>query len=107
MLNIKMFFASGFPYMNVPWNACGSLRYSSRNIMNPTWPKRIDSGHGWVTLQSAQKTCLFQGKIRQRFWSGTKAGENVPGEPAPRDAEPGDVEYAARRGWTIALQVRD
>jgi hypothetical protein len=21
-----------------------------RNMMNPSWPKRIDCGHGWVTV---------------------------------------------------------
>ena len=75
--------------------------------MNPTWPKRIDSGHGWVTLQNAQKTGLFQGKIRQRFWSGTKAGENVPGDQPLAMQNRAMWEYAARRGWAIALQVHD
>ena len=26
-----------------------------RNMMIPSWPKRIDSGHGWVTSRNAQK----------------------------------------------------
>jgi len=31
--------------------------------MIPSWPKRIDCGHGWVTLRNAHKTGFSKGKI--------------------------------------------
>ena len=38
----------------MPWNYRETLarlaRPPLRNMMNPSWPKRIDCGHGWVTL---------------------------------------------------------
>ena len=35
-----------------------------RSMMNPAWPKRIDCGHGWVTLRNARQTGFSKGKIR-------------------------------------------
>jgi hypothetical protein len=31
--------------------------------MNPDWPKRIVSGHGWVTFQNARETGLAESQI--------------------------------------------
>jgi DNA invertase Pin-like site-specific DNA recombinase len=56
-------------------------------------------------------------KIRPRFWPRTQAGENVSCLPVARVSTNDQQtlamqnramrEYAARRGWTIALQVRE
>jgi DNA invertase Pin-like site-specific DNA recombinase len=63
------------------------------------------------------KQAFSEGTIRQRFWPATETGKNVPRRPVRSgfhqrsadtgDAEPGDAGYAARRGWTIAMQVRE
>jgi hypothetical protein len=50
--------------------------------MNPSWPKRIDSGHGWVTSRNADKTGFPKGKIERRFW---------PGERQPKQSEPASM----------------
>src|SRR5580692_6185417 len=42
----------------------GSPRPPPRNMIIPSWPKRIDCGHGWVTCRNAHKTGLSNGKIR-------------------------------------------
>jgi len=87
-------------------------------MMNPAWPKRIDCGHAWVTLPNARQTGLSKGKIRQRFWPGTEVGENVPSGRLYARVSTNDQqtlsmqsramrEYAARRGWTITVQVRE
>ncbi len=85
--------------------------------MASAWPKRIDCGHGGVTFRNGRKTGTSEGKIRTRFWPGTQTGENVAGGPIcpgfdQRSADAGNAEScdagdAARRGWTIALQVRE
>ena len=47
----------------MPWNYRETLaqRWS---MMSLAWPKRIDCGHGWVTLRNAHKTGFSKGKIR-------------------------------------------
>ena len=46
-------------------------------MMNPSWPKRTDAGHGWMTPRNARQAGLSEGKIRKPFWPCVEAGENV------------------------------
>jgi transposase len=63
------------PIERMPWNYRETRPGS---MMIPTPPRRIDCGHGWVTLRNGCQTGLCEGKIRPRFWPATETGENVP-----------------------------
>jgi hypothetical protein len=41
-------------------------------MMNPGWPKRIDSGHAKQTSANADKKALPESEIGPRFWQARK-----------------------------------
>jgi len=70
-----------------------------------------------VTSRNGRQTGLSEGKIQQRFWPCTETSRNVScglyARVSTNDQQTLTMqtramrEYAARRGWTIALQVRE
>ena len=87
-------------------------------MMNPAWPKRIDCGHGWSDtpkcpqngpLQKAKSDNVF-GQARKpakMFRAGLYARVSTNDQQTLPMQNRAMREYAARRGWTIAMQVRE
>jgi DNA invertase Pin-like site-specific DNA recombinase len=85
--------------------------------MSLPWPKRIICGHGKVTSRNAQETGFSEGRIRQRFGqarrplkmlrAGLYARVSTSDQQTLAMQNRALREYAARRGWTVALQVRE
>ena len=82
--------------------------------MIPAWPKRIEFGHGGRRSEMAAKRASDKAKSEHVFGQSRETGENVPRRPVcprfyQRSTDPSDEsramrEYAARRGWTVAMQ---
>jgi putative DNA-invertase from lambdoid prophage Rac len=86
-------------------------------MMNPAWPKRIVCGHAWVTSPNGRQTGLSKGKSDSVFGQRRKPSKmfraGLYARVSTNDQQTLPMqsralrEYAARRGWTIALQVRE
>ena len=86
--------------------------------MPPTWPETIDYGQGWESLENGRKTGSRKAKSRKVFGHPSKqvnaalrAGLYARVSTHDQQTIPLQTralrEYAARRGWTIAVQVKD
>jgi putative DNA-invertase from lambdoid prophage Rac len=85
--------------------------------MIPSWPKRIDGGHGRVTLRNAHKMGFSKAKSAHVFGQARKpmkmsraglyACVSTNDQQTLAMQNRAMREYAARRGWTIVLQVRE
>jgi DNA invertase Pin-like site-specific DNA recombinase len=81
------------------------------------WPKRIDCGHGKVTFRNAQKTGSQKAESHNVFGQARKTAKmlraGLYARVSTNDQQTLAMqnramrEYAARRGWTIATQVRE
>ena len=49
-----------------------------RNIMIPSWPRRIDSGHAWVTPRNGRQTASPERRIGRPSWPATETAANAP-----------------------------
>src|SRR5208283_4571382 len=86
-------------------------------MLKPAWPKRIHCGHGWVTLRNADKADSPMAKsgnvFGQRrnqpkmFRAGLYARVSTNDQQTLPMQSRAMREYAARRGWTVAMQVRE
>ena len=86
--------------------------------MPPTWPETIDYGQGWESLENGRKTGSRKAKSRKVFGHPSKqvnaalrAGLYARVSTHDQQTTPLQTralrEYAARRGWTIAVQVKE
>jgi putative DNA-invertase from lambdoid prophage Rac len=86
-------------------------------MMNPAWPKRIHGGQAKQPSSNAHKTGLAKrksdyvfGQRRRRtkmFRAGLYARVSTNDQQTLAMQNRALREYAARRGWTVAIQVRD
>jgi hypothetical protein len=86
-------------------------------MMGPSWPKRILFGQGWVTFRNALKRASENAKSHNLFDHAQKTakmfGAGLYACVSTNDQQTLPMqsramrEYAARRGWTIAMQVRE
>src|SRR5664279_1592208 len=86
-------------------------------MLDPAWPKRIVFGQARGTLRNGRQTGIYEGELAQGFRPGTETSKNVPRRPLrprlyerPTDhpaADPRPAGIRPRRGWTIALQVKE
>jgi DNA invertase Pin-like site-specific DNA recombinase len=87
--------------------------------MLPTWPKRILCGQAGAALGNGRKTRLPKTEIAEDFWPPPPRQVKTPfrvglyARVSTQDQQTIPMqtralrEYAARRGWTIALQVKE
>ena len=95
----------------------GWQRPQPRNIMNPSWPKRIDCGQVDDSPEMPRKRASPKAKSDNVFGQARKPAKmfraGLYARVSTNDQQTLPMqnramrEYAARRGWTIALQVRE
>ncbi len=81
------------------------------------WPETILFGHTKMPIKHARKTHFETSKIQQGFWPATQSGENVSRwslcarSTLDQQTLPMQMralrDYATKRGWTIAVQVKE
>ena len=86
-------------------------------MLNPAWPKRIVFGHLGTTLRHGRQTGSCEGEIVQGFGQARKPSKMfraaLYARVSTNDQQTIPLqmralrEYAARRGWTIAIQVKE
>ena len=86
-------------------------------MMNPAWPKRIDCGQVGDVLKWPQNGPLAKAKSHNVFGQARKPAKmfraGLYARVSTNDQQTLPMqsramrEYAARRGWTIAMQVRE
>jgi putative DNA-invertase from lambdoid prophage Rac len=86
-------------------------------MMNPAWPERIDYGREIHLFEMGQKRAISRLKSGRVFGQGSKWAKTVRAglydRVSTHDQQTIPLqtramrEYAARRGWTITLQVKE
>ena len=103
----------------MPWNYRETLAHAQpRSMMSPAWPKRIDCGHALGDTLKWPPNGPFQRQNRDNvfgqarkpakmFRAGLYARVSTNDQQTLPMQSRAMREYAARRGWTIAVQVRE
>src|SRR5207248_8699567 len=91
---------------------------ASRSMMNPVWPETIDCGHGGESRENGRKMAFHKaessgvfghasGRAKAPFRVGLYARVSTHDQQTIPLQTRAMREYAARRGWTITLQVKE
>jgi len=86
--------------------------------MNLAWPERIVSGQAGTSLENSRKTGAGKAKSQRGFWPPLRMGQSsasagLYARVSTQDQQTLPLqsramrEYAARRGWTVAMQVKE